>query len=175
MEMVLTPDVWFNAGLIFLLRVGDMSLDTLRVLYVMRGKKSIAWVLGFCQATIFITAISAVLSNLDNPINIVAYAAGFATGNVVGMGIEEQLAQGHIHLRIISSRRGTAIAESLRAEGYAATEISARGKDGMVAVINSSVKRKNVNRVRDLVDEIDKDAFITAEEIRPVRRGFWRA
>jgi uncharacterized protein YebE (UPF0316 family) len=78
-------------------------------------------------------------------------------------------------MRIISSRRGSAIAESLRAEGYAATEISARGKDGMVAVINSSVKRKNVNRVRDLIESIDENAFITAEEIRPIRRGFWRA
>jgi uncharacterized protein YebE (UPF0316 family) len=175
METVLTPDIWFNAGLIFILRVGDMSLDTLRVLYVMRGKKGFAWMLGFCQAMIFITAISAVLSNLDNPINIIAYAAGFATGNVVGMAIEERLAQGHIHMRIISSRRGSAIAESLRAQGYAATEIPARGKDGMVAVINSSVKRKNVSKVRDLIEAIDNDAFITAEEIRPVRRGFWRA
>ena len=175
MEMVVTPDVLFSAGLIFLLRVGDMSLDTLRVLYVMRGRKGFAWILGFCQAAIFITAISAVLSNLDNPINIVAYAAGFATGNVVGMAIEERLAQGHINLRIISSSRGNAIAETLRSEGYAATEISARGKDGMVDVINSSVKRKNVTKVRDLIDDIDQDAFITAEEIRPIQRGFWRA
>jgi uncharacterized protein YebE (UPF0316 family) len=175
MEITLSADAWFNAGLIFILRVGDMSLDTLRVLYVMRGKKGFAWILGFCQAMIFITAISAVLSNLDNPMNILAYAAGFATGNVLGMTIEERLAQGHVHMRIISSRRGSAIAESLRAEGYAATEISARGKDGMVAVINSSVKRKNVNRVRDLIESIDENAFITAEEIRPIRRGFWRA
>jgi uncharacterized protein YebE (UPF0316 family) len=175
METVLSADVWFNAGLIFILRVGDMSLDTLRVLYVMRGKKSFAWILGFCQALIFITAISAVLSNLDNPINIIAYAAGFATGNVVGMAIEERLAQGHSHLRIISSNRGSAIADSLRSEGYAATEIPARGKDGMVSVINSSVKRKNINKVRILIESIDEDAFITAEEIRPILRGFWRA
>ena len=175
METVLSADIWFNAGLIFILRVGDMSLDTLRVLYVMRGKKGFAWILGFCQAMIFITAISAVLSNLDNPINIIAYAAGFATGNVVGMAIEEKLAQGYTHLRIISSRRGSAIADSLRAEGYAATEIPARGKDGMVTVINSSVKRKKVNKVRVLIEDIDEDAFITAEEIRPILRGFWRA
>lgn len=175
MEITLSAEALLNAGLIFILRVGDMSLDTLRVLYVMRGKKGFAWILGFCQAMIFITAITAVLSNLDNPINILAYAAGFATGNVLGMTIEERLAQGHVHMRIISSRRGSAIAERLRAEGYAATEISARGKDGMVAVINSSVKRKNVNRVRNLIESIDENAFITAEEIRPIRRGFWRA
>ena len=175
MEMVLSGELWLNAGLIFLLRVGDMSLDTLRVLYVIRGRKAIAWTLGFCQAMIFITAITAVLSNLDNLFNIIAFAAGFATGNVIGMTIEERLAHGHTHLRIISSRRGSAIAESLRNEGYAATEIPARGKDGMVSAINCSVKRKNINKIRKLVEDIDMDAFITAEEIRPVHRGFWRA
>jgi len=175
MEMVLSGELWLNAGLIFLLRVGDMSLDTLRVLYVIRGRKGIAWILGFCQAMIFITAITTVLSNLDNLFYIIAFAAGFATGNVVGMTIEERLAQGHTHLRIISSRRGSAIAESLRNEGYAVTEIPARGKDGMVTAINCSVKRKNINKVRKLVEDIDVDAFITAEEIRPVHRGFWRA
>jgi uncharacterized protein YebE (UPF0316 family) len=175
MELLLTPQAWLGAGIIFLLRVSDMSLDTLRVLMVMRGKKSVAWVLGFFQSAIFVLAISNVLSNLGNPLNIVGYAAGFATGNVVGIQIEEWLAIGHINIRIISSRRGAAIIERMRSEGYAVTEVPARGKDGMVTMINSSVRRKNVEQVHKLVDEIDPDAFITAEDVRPVRRGFWRA
>ncbi|MCU0487929.1 MAG: DUF2179 domain-containing protein [Anaerolineales bacterium] len=175
MELVLTPQAFLGAGLIFLLRVMDMTLDTLRVLVVMRGRKSIAWVLGFFQALIFVLAISSVLSNLDNPLNVVGYAAGFATGNVVGMWIEEKLAIGHIHLNIVSSRLGSAVAEQLRAAGYAVTEIPARGKDGMVALLNLSVLRKNVAQVHKLVNEVDPDAFITAEDVRPVRRGFWRA
>jgi uncharacterized protein YebE (UPF0316 family) len=175
MESVLNGELWLYAGVIFILRVGDMSLDTLRVLYVMRGQKGIAWILGFFQAIIFITAITTVLSNLDNLIYIIAYAAGFATGNVVGMIIEERLAQGYSHLRIISSSRGNAIAESLRNEGYAATEISGRGKDGTVTSINCSVKRNKIHQVRKLVEDMDIDAFITAEDIRPIHRGFWRA
>ena len=71
--------------LIFLLRVTDMSLDTLRVLFVLRGGKSMAWILGFLQSTIWVIAITSVLSNLDNLLNVIAYAGGFATGNVVGM------------------------------------------------------------------------------------------
>ena len=164
-----------GAGLIFILRVFDMTFDTLRLLVVMRGKRLPAWFLGFFQAAIFVLAISNVLRNLDNPLNMIGYAAGFATGNVVGMLIEEKLAIGHIHMRIVSSRFGTAIAEKLREDGYAITEIPARGKDGMVSVLNCSVLRKNVNRVRLQVNEIDPDAFITAEDVRPVRRGFWRA
>ena len=76
---------WLMAGLIFLLRVCDMSLDTLRMLVVMRGRKLAAWVLGFFQAAIFVLAIPSVLKDLSNLLNVLGYAAGFATGNVVGM------------------------------------------------------------------------------------------
>jgi uncharacterized protein YebE (UPF0316 family) len=175
METYFTISALISAGLIFLLRVTDMTLDTLRVLFVMRGRKPIAWILGFCQATVFVLAISSVLRNLDNPLNIFGYAAGFASGVVIGMSIEERLAIGHTHLRIISPNRGVAIAEKLRSEGYAVTEIPARGKDGMVLLLNVSVFRKNIDTVRSIVNEVDVDAFITAEDIRPVRRGFWRA
>jgi len=175
MEILLSPQAWLGAGLIFLLRVSDMTLDTLRVLVVMRGKKAIAWVLGFFQAAIFVLAISSVLKDLNNIVNVIGYAAGFATGNVVGMLIEERLAIGHTHMRIVSSRRGSAIADRLREDGYAVTEVAGRGKDGMVTVLNCSVLRKNVDRVRKIINAVDPDAFITAEDVRPVRRGFWRA
>lgn len=175
MDFLLSPQSWLMAALIFSLRVLDMTLDTLRVLFVMRGRKKIAWVLGFFQSAIFVTAISTVLSNLDNPLNIIGYAAGFATGNVVGMAIEERLAIGHTSINIISSRLGSAITENLRKNGYAVTEIPARGKDGMVTMLNVLVLRKNVDKARKLVDEIDAEAFITIEDVRPVRRGFWRA
>lgn len=175
LQLDLTPEAWLFAGTIFLLRVGDMSLDTLRVLVVMRGRKAIAWILGFLQATIFVLAISSVLQDLDNVLNVIGYAAGFATGNVVGMLIEERLAIGHIHMRIISSRLGSAIAERIRAEGYGVTEFAARGKDGMVSVLEISVLRKHVAMVRKIVNDVDPNAFITAEDVRPVLRGFWRA
>ncbi len=175
MDIFLSPQAWLGAALIFALRVLDMSLDTLRVLVVMRGRKKIVWVLGFFQATIFVVAITSVLKDLNNPLNVIGYAAGFATGNVVGMFIEERLAIGHILVNIVSPRRGSAIAEHLRSCGYAVTEIPARGKDGMVTLLNCSILRKNVSTVHKLVNEIDPQAFITAEDVRPVRRGFWRA
>jgi uncharacterized protein YebE (UPF0316 family) len=76
---------------------------------------------------------------------------------------------------VVSSRRGSAIAERLREEGYAITEIPGRGKDGTVTVLNASVRRKNVGRVRNIINGVDPEAFITAEDVRPVRRGYWRA
>jgi len=175
MENILSLTAWLTAGLIFSLRVCDMTLDTLRVLFVMRGRKALVWILGFCQSAVFVLAITSVLKNLDNPLNILGYAAGFATGNVIGLLIRERLAIGHIQLSIVSPSRGTAIAEKLRDEGYGITEVSARGKDGMVALLSCSVLRKKAEHVRKLVAEVDESAFITAEDVRPVRRGFWRA
>ena len=175
MEDWFTISALLSAGVIFALRVSDMTLDTLRVLVMMRGRRKIAWVLGFFQASIFVIAITNVLSNLDNPLNILGYAAGFATGIVVGMTIEERLAIGHVQLSIISPGRGAALADRMRAEGYAITEISGRGKDGVVTMLSCSVLRKNVSKVQELVNEVDDSAFITAEDVRSVRHGFWRA
>lgn len=175
MEFMFSMQALTGALLIFILRVTDMSLDTMRVLFVMRARKPIAWILGFFQSAVFMLAITTVLSNLDNPLNLIGYAAGFATGNVLGMTIEERLAVGHIHLQIISPRRGTAIVDRLREEGFAVTEVPARGKDGMVTMLNCSVRRRQVIQVRDLVYEVDENAFVTEADVRSVSRGFWRA
>ena len=175
MELLLDAQVWVGAGLIFSLRVVDMTLDTLRLLMVLRGRRFAAWFLGFFQALVFVLAISSVLQGVNNPLYLVGYAAGFASGNVVGMLIEERIALGHTHLRLISSRRGEELAERLRSEGYGVTQIAARGREGMVTVLTMDVLRKNVARVRKIVQDVDADAFVTSEDVRPVRRGFWRA
>jgi uncharacterized protein YebE (UPF0316 family) len=176
MEAILfSPQAWLGALGIFALRVGDMSMDTMRMLFVVRGKKGLAWGLGFVQSLIYIVAISSVLANLNNPLNIVGYAAGFATGNVIGMLIEERLAIGHIHFRIISSNLGKSLAEKLRESGYAVTEFPARGKNGTVTVLECNVLRRGRESLETIVKETDPDAFVTAEDVRPVRHGYWRA
>ncbi|MDP3451277.1 MAG: DUF5698 domain-containing protein [Anaerolineaceae bacterium] len=175
MEYFSDPHAWLFALLIFVLRVGDMALDTIRVLFVVRGKRVLVWILGLFQSLIFVVAISSVLSQLDNILNIIGYATGFATGNLIGMVIENRLAIGHVLVTVISSNRGTFIAERLRASGYAVTEIAGRGMNGTVFVLHASVLRKDVSQVETIVLESDPHAFVTAEDVRPVRRGFWRA
>lgn len=174
-EIFLSPAAWLGALGIFALRVSDMTLDTLRLLFVVRGKKGIAWGLGFFQSVIFVIAITSVLQNLDNPLNIIGYAAGFATGNVFGMLIEERLAIGYVKLSIVSSGRGAVLSHTLREAGFAVTEIPARGKDGMVSMLSVLVRRKDVERVQAIIREQDAEAFVIAEDVRPLRRGFWRA
>ena|SRR3990170_4813297 len=160
---------------IFGLRVADMSLDTLRVLFVVRGRRAAVWFLGFSQSAIWVAAITIVLGHLDNPWNLLAYAAGFATGTLLGMLIEERLALGHGHVRVISSLQGPALAEALRASGHAVTELIGRGRDGAVSVLSASVRRRELDRLLRLVSGVDPSAFVTVEEVRPLRRGHWRS
>ncbi len=168
MEMVL-------AGLfVFLMRVIDMSLDTLRLLFMRRGRKLLTGFIGAVQATVFILAVSAVLTGPLNFWTVLGYALGFGSGVIVGMFAEERLAIGYAMLRVYSHSSGKAIAAALRAAGHAATEIMARGKEGDITVVNCVVARRDVSAVHAIVDGVDAKAFITIDEARPLQRGYFR-
>jgi len=162
------------ALLIFTLRVVDISLYTMRIFMITRGRKAGAWIFGFAQAFVYVVAIRAVISDLGNWLNMLGYAAGFATGLVVGITIERRLALGHLLLRIISARHGMEIAENLRGAGFAVTEIPAHGKDGMVSLLICNIFRRHLDQVREIVTSLDEAAFITAEDVTPLQHGFWR-
>jgi len=162
------------APLIFLLRTCDLSLGTLRFLTVMRGRKATAWLLGFTQSLFYIVGIAGVITNLAQPLNLLAYAAGFATGTVAGVSIENRLAPGHILLRITSSHRGALILAQLHEQGIGATELSGIGKDGRVSMIYCFTPRRRIQYMRDLVLGLDPDAFLAIERV-PALRGGWRA
>ena len=166
----------FAIGLlsIFLLRVLDISLGTIRFMMVMRGQKLLAWVFGFVKSLIFITVVRVVLTDVGDWTKIVAYSAGFATGVFIGIWVDSRLGLGYIRLHIISTRLGSRIAESLREQGFGLTEIPAKGKDGMVTLVNCTVPRKQTAKVVDIVVNVDPNAFVTAESVRSVQRGFWR-
>jgi len=171
----LTQQTILIALLIFAVRVIATSLDTIRLILTMRSSKIWVWLLGFFNSMLWIVTFAFILSDINNLVNVIFYAAGFATGNVMGMWIEDKLAVGFAEVRVISSKWGAAILDVLRENNYAVTEIPARGKDGMVSVITSSVRRSQVQDVEKLVRNIDEDAFITTEDVVAVRRGFWRA
>ncbi len=174
--MTWQPLTWaalLSALIIFGLRVVDVSLATVRVLAIIRGQRLMAWALGFFQALVFVVAIRQIFANLDNIWNIVGYAAGFATGTVVGMWLEEKLAMGYTHMRVISPGRGEVLAGRLREAGYAVTEVAGRGRNGTVNILNLTVPRKQVPDVRRIVIDFDPKAFITMEDVRPVRRGYF--
>ena len=141
---------------------------------VTRGRKALAWIFSFIKSFIFIITIRMVLTDLDNWLKILGYAAGFATGLVVGMWLEERIALGLSHLRIISPKRGAELTERLREEGFAVTEIPSRGKDGVVTMLDMDVLRKKTSQIVDLVNSIDPEAFITSRSVRSAQSGFFR-
>jgi uncharacterized protein YebE (UPF0316 family) len=158
--------------LILVIRSGNLSLATLRVLTVVRGRKRAAWALGFVQSLLFVTVIAGVLKNLDNPWNLVAYAAGFATGNVLGIIIDDRIAHGYSLLRITSSQRGAAILEALHQAGMGATEVAGSGRDGTVSLIYSYTPRRKVRKIEDLVLQNDPQAFMTLLQVRQIGGGW---
>lgn len=174
-ELIAFSNIWVGALVIFGLRVLNMTLDTMRMLFMLRGKKTLSWVFGFFVSIIYVVLLTSILSNLNSVLYIVSYAAGFATGGVVGMWIEERMAIGFTHIQIISSRRGVVLAQTLREGGFGVTEIPARGKDGMVSMLNLSVRRNQVADIETIINECDAEAFVTSEDVRPMRRGFFRA
>jgi len=148
-------------------------MDTLRIMLTMRDKKALSWILGFFESILFVVVMGAVLDDLDNVLKVVAYAGGFATGNVVGMLIEKRLAIGYSHISIISRGLGKEIAQALRAHDFAVTEIPAYGRDGKVTLLNCSVQRKLSSDIEKLALEQDPEAFITIEDVVPRQRGYW--
>jgi len=162
MDVFLSPTAWLIALGIFAARTINIALDTLRFMFTMRGKRAMSWVLGFVESVLFVMIIGQVLNNLSNPLNIIGYAAGFATGTVLGMAIEKRLAIGYTHFSIISRSHSTEIADALRDEGYGVTEIPARGRESNFMLVDCHVRRKQADDVEVLALKIDPDAFITA-------------
>ena len=175
MEVFLSPSAWLIALGIFAARLVNVALDTLRFMLTLRGKRTLSWILGFLGSVIYVMVISSVLTNLGNVLNLIGYAAGFATGNVVGMAIEKRLALGFTHFSIISPDHSTEIADALRNAGFGVTEIPARGRESSFMLVDCHVRRKQAKTVEKLVLEIDPNAFITAEEVTPRRSGVWRS
>lgn len=165
---------WLTPLLIFALRSTDITLATLRTLTVLRGQRLATWLLALAQALVFVIGVSAVIENLDNLWNVIAFAGGFASGGVIGMAIESRVAPGHSLLRVTSSRRGAAIASALRQTGMGVTEIAGSGRSGMVSRLLCYVPRRKLRLAERTALEQDPGAFITVSQVRQLGGG-WRA
>jgi uncharacterized protein YebE (UPF0316 family) len=172
MEILNTPvfDYVILPLFIFVLRICDVTLDTMRIILMTRGFKNLAPVIGFFEILIWIVAISRTMQNLnDNWICYIAYAGGFATGNYVGMLVDEKLAIGHEIIRIIT-RMGSDLADVLRKDGFGVTTLKATGMDGEVEIVFVVVNRKNLGHAVELIQKSNPGAFFTIENVHFVNR-----
>lgn len=168
--------------LIFLARIVDVSMDTIRLIFIARGYKKIAPIIGFFQVLVWIITITRIMANLDNWTCYIAYAAGFAAGNFTGMILEERIALGVEMIRVITQRKADDLIEALRNNGFPVTTVNATGSYGDVAILYIIVSRKNIDQVLELIRQYNPRAFYTVEDIRfvsktlpykPEDKNFW--
>jgi len=166
------PDIFLYVilpVLIFCARIIDVSIATLRMIFVMSGRKYLAPLLGFFESLIWLVAISQIFQNIDNAISYVAFAAGFATGTFVGMLIEEKLALGNVVVRVITNQDATDLVEHIRSRQYYCTNIPAEGREGKVNILFMVIRRNKLDDILNIITQFNPNAFYTVESVRMVR------
>lgn len=179
------PNILLTGLVIFVARICDVSLGTMRTIITVQGRTVVAFFLAICEITIWILVASAVINQVqEQPILVVFYAFGYATGNVVGIIVERKLAFGLIILRVITRKAGQYLADSLRQKGQPVTVFNGEGMAGPVQELYIVCRRRHLKWILPDVRSIDPDAFYVIEQARDISKvlrptyaplGGWRA
>jgi uncharacterized protein YebE (UPF0316 family) len=164
----ISPDVFsyvFLPLLIFLARIGDVSINTIRIIYVLGGRRITATVLGFFESFIWLMAIRQIFEHMDNWICYVAYPAGFASGIFVGMIIEERIAYGKVIVRIITRKDVVELIAFLNKHQHRYTHVNAQGPDGHENLVFTVLEREMLEHLLGTLKEILPTAFYTVEKV----------
>ena len=165
---------WFVIPfLIFIARIADVSMGTVRVIFVSRGLKYLAPIVGFFEILIWLMAIGQIMKNLSNPACYIAYAGGFAMGNYVGICIAEKLSLGMVLIRAITKMDALPLVEYLKSKDYGVTSVDGHGTSGEVKVVFTIVPRREVQRVVELVKKFNPNAFYSMEDVGFVEKGIF--
>ncbi|HCS39720.1 MAG TPA: hypothetical protein DIW44_09075 [Anaerolineaceae bacterium] len=159
--------------LIFFSRICDVTIGTIRIIFVSRGLKKYAPLLGFFEVLIWVVVIGQLVQHLHSATAYFFYAAGFACGNFIGMWIEDRLAFGTSMIRIMVSENGNKLAEKIHEAGFGVTRVDAHGATGPVLMIYTVVKRHDTNKVLSIIHTTAPKAFVTIDELRSFEKGFF--
>ena len=157
----------FSALIIFSLRLADQSLGTMRTLLVSKNKPIYAALIGLVESAIWIVAISQVIKDIDDPVLIGAYAAGFAAGTILGTYIERIVGVGNIVVRVFTPSNSPSVAETLRDNGHGVTVIDGEGKEGPVKIYLCVIPRRKLKSVLSMIEEVNPNAYITTDMANP--------
>ena len=171
MDFGLDPPTLLLGILVFLARVADVTMGTMRTISIVQGRTRIAFLLGFLEVSMWLVVISAVIHRIvEKPILGVFYALGFSTGNVVGILLERRIAFGHMVLRIITPRSGKTMAEKVRNEGFGVTTFQGEGLSGPVTMLYVVCRRRDLQRVIHIARSVEPDAFYLSEQAGSVSK-----
>jgi uncharacterized protein YebE (UPF0316 family) len=176
-EALMTSSWWFSwlvlPFLIFIARLSDVTLGTIRLIFVSRRMKVLAPVVGFFEVLIWLIAIGQILQHLANPLCYIAYAGGFAAGNYIGILLTEKMSLGMVVIRIITEKDASPLVEKMRNRQFGVTVVDGRGAQGKVQVIFTVVKRSHIEEVEQLIHQFNPKAFYSIDEIGDVERGIF--
>lgn len=158
--------------MIFIARVFDQSIGILRIIFATKGLKYLVLFFGFFESFIWLIAISQIMKHLDNAVCYVAYAAGFATGNFIGIMIENKLSIGAVIIRVVFQKDPSITIELLKKHDFRLTISDAEGIYGPVKVVFSTMKRKDISLFVKILNENNPNAFYTIEDVKQVKDGF---
>lgn len=160
--------------LIFLSRIADQSIGTLRLIFVSKGLKTLAPLFGFFESIIWLLAVSQIMQHLDNAVCFVAYGGGFAMGNYIGILLEEKLSIGKVIVRIIPKHDTSELTKFMNENGFGHTRLLAEGSTGPVNVIISIIDRKDLKHLVDIINRFNPNAFYSVEDVKAVKEGVFR-
>jgi len=163
-------DYIVNGFIIFLARICDVSLGTIRIVLLTRGLKLQASIIAFFEVLIWIIVVSQIIKHLDHPFYYIAFASGFAFGNYVGLTLENKLAIGNVLVRVITRKDPEKLLSILRENGFIITSVNAEGREGPIMILFSVIKRKQISKFLNLIQTHCPQAFYTIEDIREVKR-----
>ena len=156
---------------VFLARVTDVTMGTMRTISIVQGRTKLAFLLGFLEVSMWLVVISAVIHRIvEKPLLGVFYALGFSTGNVVGILLERRIAFGHMVLRIITPRAGKLMAEKVRDEGFGVTTFQGEGLSGPVTMLYVVCRRRDMQRVIQIAKSVEPNAFYISEQAGSVSK-----
>lgn len=168
----LTPEVIGFALLIFLLRVFNYAISTIRTVFIARGMRMGAAVIAFFEALIFAVVIARVVSDLSDMVVLMAYCLGASAGSYLGMVIEARFVTSYSNVTIIAPKFGKEIAKKLHESRFGCTMTKGEGRDGEVAILHTSLLSRQVPHLIELVQEVNPDAFIDISSVSNVHRGW---
>ncbi len=157
--------------LIFLARICDVSINTIRIIYMLGGRRFTATLLGFFEAFIWLLVIREIFKHLDNWLCYVAYPAGFACGIFVGMIIEEKIAYGKVIVRIITRKDVTSLIQYLNTQHFRFTKVNAEGPDGPETLVFTVLDRERLDDLLNKLKELIPTAFYTIEKVKAAAEG----
>ncbi|MHB9028091.1 MAG: DUF2179 domain-containing protein [Candidatus Latescibacterota bacterium] len=152
--------------LIFCSRIVDVSIGTMRVIFITKGYRLLAPICGFFEVLIWLIAVTQIMQNLSQPFYYIAYAGGFAAGNFVGMFIESRMALGVVLVRIITRNGASELVEYLKTQNYGVTAVDAEGLFGKVKILFTVTRRSEVKNVIAAIQRFNPQAFYTIEDVR---------